>query len=66
MNLNNLYNFKNPIRHFIDIEKLHIYLIEKEKSTFYIDDITWRDLNMDSVFAKIDHTKSLVGMQYLY
>ncbi len=33
---------------------------------FTIDDITWRDLNMNSIFSKIDHTKSLPGMQYLY
>lgn len=53
-------------RNFIDIKKLHNYFKNIENSYFSIDDITWRDLNMNSVFEKIDHTKSLAGMQYLY
>lgn len=48
------------------INKLYEYLLKKNEPDFYIDDITWRDLNMDTVFGKIDHTKSLPGMQYLY
>lgn len=31
-----------------------------------IDDITWRDLDMDYVFKKVDHTMSYPGEQYLY
>lgn len=38
---------------------------EKEK-VFCIDDITWRDLNMNVIVEKIDHTASLPGLQYLY
>lgn len=53
-------------REFKNIEKLFHYLLEKEKKDFIIDDITWKDLNMDSVFSKIDHTKSMPGKQYLY
>ncbi|MDR7856622.1 MutS-related protein [Tissierella sp.] len=53
-------------RDFVHIEKLYKYLSEEEKTNFSIDNITWRDLNMDSVFSKIDHTMSLPGMQYLY
>ncbi|MDR7871700.1 MAG: hypothetical protein RIN55_12780 [Tissierellaceae bacterium] len=49
-----------------DIKKLFDFLSKKRGNSFVIDDITWRDLNMDSVFAKIDHTKSLPGMNYLY
>lgn len=48
------------------INKLYEYLLRKNEPDFYIDDITWRDLNMDTVFMKIDNTKSLPGMQYLY
>lgn len=48
------------------IDKLYNYLLVENKAEFYIDDITWRDLNMDTVFRKIDRTKSLPGMQYLY
>lgn len=47
-------------------KELYDFLKEKEDYDFIIDDITWRDLNMDSVFFKIDHTKSLPGMNYLY
>lgn len=47
-------------------EKLHDFLSQKEEICFKIDDITWSDLNMDTVFSKIDHTMSLPGMQYLY
>ena len=36
------------------------------KEGFILDDITWRDLNMDSVFSKVDHTNSLPGVQKLY
>ena len=49
-----------------DIRKLYDFLASERKDTFFIDDITWRDLNMDAVFARIDHTKSLPGMNYLY
>jgi len=31
-----------------------------------LDDRTWDDLNMNEVFAKIDHTVSPIGQQYLY
>lgn len=53
-------------RDFSYIEKLHTFLLERDQSGFIIDNITWTDLNMDSVFSKLDHTMSLSGMQYLY
>jgi len=53
-------------REFVHIEKMYRFLIEREEYSFNIDDITWEDLNMNEVFSKIDHTKSLPGMQYLY
>lgn len=53
-------------RDFLHINKLYNFFFEKEKPKFYIDHITWNDLNMDAVFSKIDHTKSLPGAQYLY
>jgi MutS domain V len=31
-----------------------------------IDDRTWRDLDLDDVFAALDHTESEPGRQYLY
>ncbi|MGN0375376.1 MAG: hypothetical protein ACI4EN_07740, partial [Butyrivibrio sp.] len=36
------------------------------KDGFSIDDITWNDLDMDSVFMFINHTNSSVGREYLY
>lgn len=53
-------------RNFVHIKDLYNLLNRENKDNFTIDDITWRDLNMDSVFSRIDHTKSLPGMQCLY
>ena len=51
-------------RNLESIRKL--YDFTKHRGERSLDDITWRDLNMDSVFQKLDHTKSLPGMQSLY
>lgn len=53
-------------REFQDIKKLHTFLLDREELDFYIDNITWTDLNMDTVFSNMDHTMSMPGMQYLY
>ena len=53
-------------RDFLSIGKLYDYLGKGERIEFILDDITWRDLNMNSVFSKVDHSKSLPGVQYLY
>jgi hypothetical protein len=39
---------------------------ESNSRSNFVDDRTWRDLDFDDVFAKIDHTLSRVGQQYLY
>jgi DNA mismatch repair ATPase MutS len=39
---------------------------ESEKGKFFIDEITWNDLSMDSIFKKINSTESSPGEQYLY
>ncbi|OAA91172.1 MutS-related protein [Clostridium coskatii] len=39
---------------------------EVEKGTVFIDEITWKDLDMDSIFKKINNTESSPGEQYLY
>ena len=31
-----------------------------------IDDITWNDLDMDTVYQQMNHTKSAMGQEYLY
>ena len=44
-----------------------VYQLKKGKiNRPYIDDITWNDLDMDNIFAYINHTKSSVGEEYLY
>lgn len=53
-------------RDITNIRKLYDFMSPERENDFVIDDITWRDLNMDSVFGKIDHTKSMPGMNYLY
>lgn len=53
-------------RDFLYIDKLYNFYLEKDKPDFHIDNITWNDLNMDTVFSKLDHTKSLPGAQFLY
>ena len=42
----------------------HYFL--KHQDGFFIDDITWNDLNMDDVFKKMNFTYSAAGEEYLY
>lgn len=53
-------------RNFSSIVRYYKFSKDKSHGEFILDDITWRDLNLDSVFNKVDHTKSLPGMQKLY
>lgn len=39
---------------------------ENEKSVDCIDEITWNDLDMDSVFKRINYTNTTLGETYLY
>ncbi|HPV01034.1 MAG TPA: DNA mismatch repair protein MutS [Clostridiales bacterium] len=41
-------------------------LIHNGAGTFFIDDITWNDLDMDRVFRRINNTQSTVGEEILY
>lgn len=45
-------------------------LFEKEKKKYndseFVDDVTWEDLDMKSVFFRADHTDSYAGEQCLY
>lgn len=36
------------------------------EGSFYIDDITWNDLDMDGVFRRVNSTQSTVGEENLY
>lgn len=42
------------------------YYLNKRTDQFQIDDITWNDLDMDRIFAQMNHTRSFLGESYLY
>ncbi len=37
-----------------------------EAGSFYLDDITWNDLNMDEIYRSMDYCRSSAGDEYLY
>lgn len=41
------------------------YLCRRE-DRFFLDEITWKELDMEAVFARLDYTMSQVGREYLY
>ena len=54
-------------REYKDEEFSHIdAYFKKHKTEYYLDDITWNDLNMDDVFRQMDYAKSSAGDEYLY
>lgn len=38
----------------------------KDSNQEWVDDVTWNDLEMDRVFARINHTRTYMGEQILY
>ncbi len=55
----------NRNRNFSHISIYH-RLMTKPGSEKFVDDNTWSDLNMNSLFSKIDRNASRIGSQYLY
>lgn len=49
-----------------EFRKITYYFEQNKKDKFFIDDITWNDLDMDSIFMLINNTYSSVGEEYLY
>ncbi len=47
------------------LETISHYFL-KHKDGFYIDDITWNDLNMDEIFKRMNYTYSAAGEEHLY
>lgn len=39
---------------------------EQHQEGFFIDDITWNDLNLDELFLRMNDTHSSAGQEYLY
>ena len=51
-----------------DLRLIRRYHLEKckEGDVSFVDDTTWSDLNMDTIFREIDRCTSMIGSQYLY
>lgn len=39
---------------------------DQKKNRFRIDEITWKELDMEEVYARMDYTQSQLGAEYLY
>ncbi|MCL2718508.1 MAG: hypothetical protein FWE14_06975 [Lachnospiraceae bacterium] len=42
------------------------HYFRRKTEGFFIDDITWNDLEMDEIFKRMNHTYSSAGEEYLY
>lgn len=49
-----------------DTSRIAGYFKKHGKEDFWIDDITWNDLNMDAVFRQMNYAYSAAGEEYLY
>lgn len=49
-----------------ELEHISQFFRQNEKEGFYIDDITWNDLDMDRIYALINQSISPVGDECLY
>ena len=49
-----------------ELEHIAQFFCQREKEGFYIDDITWNDLEMDRIFVQLNQSVSAVGGEVLY
>lgn len=42
------------------------YYHEQNRTEHALDDITWNDLNLDTIFRQMNHTRTSAGEEYLY
>jgi len=42
------------------------FYFDKTKGEYDIDDITWNDLDMNTIYSKINRTNSYIGREFLY
>ncbi len=55
------------VREFKEEEFRHVDgYYKKHNANFYLDDITWDDLNMDDIYKQMNYAKSSAGDEYLY
>lgn len=61
-------NWGNEVQRPRDLSFIaDLFNVRKEhEESFFIDDRTWQDLDMDAIYAKIDRCQTLPGQQYLY
>jgi len=69
-NIENRYG-KNPLelenaKMNRNVPGYYLNIRNNDANGFYIDDITWNDLDMDNVFIRVNNAGSTVGEQYLY
>jgi DNA mismatch repair ATPase MutS len=53
-------------RDFKSIRYLYDFISSDDKNNFYIDEQTWKDLNLDRLYSKIDRTYTDPGEAVLY
>nr|WP_317360693.1 DNA mismatch repair protein MutS [uncultured Blautia sp.] len=49
-----------------ELEHIAQFFYQREKKGFYIDDITWNDLEMNRIFVQLNQSVSAVGGEVLY
>lgn len=52
--------------HYEEFERIRHYFDRSPGEGFALDEITWQDLDLDSVFRQMNHTWSSVGEETLY
>ncbi len=49
-----------------EFDNISHYYKNNKQNGYFVDDITWNDLNMDAIFMQMNNTYSSVGEEYLY
>lgn len=63
---NNWGNFNKREYSYDELKKIAYNYSKRSGSNFHIDDISWSDLDMDSIYKLINNTYSSLGEEYLY
>ena len=51
---------------FAEYDAISHYFQRRHKDQYWVDDITWNDLDMDTIFMLLNHTWSCIGESCLY
>lgn len=44
----------------------YLQYLRQREDRFFLDEITWKELDMEDIFARLDYTLSQAGREYLY